>query len=83
MHGRNGMFFEPLEEIRSRVGVVGRRYRRTQAAFMRCRMVGQLRHSGRQRKMSVEEKGRAYRCEEGVAKKERKEKMHIAAGKSG
>jgi len=45
MHSRNGMFFEPLEEIRSRVGVVGRRYRRTQTAFMRCRMVGRLRHN--------------------------------------
>jgi len=31
--------------------------------------------------MSMEEKGRIYRCEEGVTKKEKK-KMHAAAGKS-
>jgi len=55
MHGRNGVFFEPLEEIRSRAGVVGRRYRRTQAAFMRCRtVVGESAgRGGRRREMSA------------------------------
>lgn len=59
-HSRNGVFFEPLEEIRSLLGIIGRRYRRTQTAFMRCCwMVGLCSAASEQsveRKMNVPEK---------------------------